>query len=400
MQQNTAIARLLIERGAKVTDSDAAGSTPLMWAAANEVGDTSVVKELLDRGADANLGNLAGDTALTWALRRGYTPVVQTLKQHGASDRKLVRDAVERAVSLFEKSGPEFFKVSGCTSCHHQSLPQMAVARAKEKGIQVSAPVWEKQSKSVIAVFRPFNEQMRQGKDGIPDPAITISYMLIGLGASGYKADETTEAMAHMVAAQQLSDGSFTYMASRPPMESSGISSTALSIRALQYYGYYGRNPDPQIGKARNFLRTATARTHEEKVMRLLGLAWAKAEASDLRNAALPLIAEQRQDGGWGQLATLETDSYATGQALVALHEAGQINERDDIYAKGAAFLLRTQRPDGSWIVRTRPFPIQPYKESGYPHGKDQWISMSGASWATMALTIALPNQKQISELF
>ena len=111
-------------------------------------------------------------------------------------------------------------------------------------------------------------------------------------------------------------------------------------------------------------------------------------------------MSEQRPDGGWAQLPALETDAYATGQALTALHAAGQIAVNDQIYNRGAAFLLRTQRPDGSWLVRSRSFPFQPYKESGFPHGKDQWISAAGTSWATMALTASLPPADvQVSEL-
>src|SRR5262249_57505131 len=52
-------------------------------------------------------------------------------------------------------------------------------------------------------------------------------------------------------------------------------------------------------------------------------LAWAKAPAEDIRRSAEALLRDQRQDGGWAQLATLETDAYATGQALVALQPAG-----------------------------------------------------------------------------
>jgi hypothetical protein len=44
---------------------------------------------------------------------------------------------------------------------------------------------------------------------------------------------------------------------------------------------------------------------------------------------------------------------------------------------------------DGSWHVRSRSFPLQPLKESGFPHGKDQWISASGTGWAAMALSLA-----------
>jgi hypothetical protein len=397
MQQNAEIAQILIERGVNINAPDPAGTTPLMWAAGFEVPDTSIVQELLRRGADVNASNKYNDTALTWAMRRGYTPVVQLLKQHGASDRKMVRDAIERAVALFEKSAPEFVKVSGCASCHHQSLAQMAVARAKEKGIFGDQQLWDKQAKTVIAVMKPFNPVMSQGKDSVPDPAISVSYLLMGLGAAGYKADETTAAMAHLVSTRQLPDGSFVYFAARPPMESSAVSATALSIRALQLYG---KNPEPQVEKAREWLLAVKPRTSEERVMKLLGLSWAKAGAEDLKAAAAALLADQRPDGGWAQLATLESDAYATGQVLFALHEAGQIKRGDDVYNRGAGFLLRTQRPDGSWLVRTRSVPFQPLKESGFPHGRDQWISSSGSAWAALALTIGLPDEKQISELF
>jgi hypothetical protein len=61
----------------------------------------------------------------------------------------------------------------------------------------------------------------------------------------------------------------------------------------------------------------------------------------------------------------------------------------DPVYRRGVDFLLRTQMSDGSWLVRSRSFPVQKYRESGFPHGKDQWISAAGSSWAVMALSLA-----------
>jgi len=66
-------------------------------------------------------------------------------------------------------------------------------------------------------------------------------------------------------------------------------------------------------------------------------------------------------------------------------------------YQKGVGFLLRTQFPDGSWLVRTRSFPVQMPKDSGFPHGRHQWISAAGTSWATMALLLALPPQPSVA---
>jgi N-acyl-D-amino-acid deacylase len=125
--------------------------------------------------------------------------------------------------------------------------------------------------------------------------------------------------------------------------------------------------------------------------MQLLGLAWAKTDGAEIRKAAAALRALQRPDGGWGQLPTLESDAYATGQALVALHWSGQNTATDPEFQRGIGFLLRTQFADGSWLVRTRTYPVQRPKDSGFPHGPDQWISASGTSWAAAALSLTLP---------
>jgi squalene cyclase len=82
-------------------------------------------------------------------------------------------------------------------------------------------------------------------------------------------------------------------------------------------------------------------------------------------------------------------DAYATGQALYALQVSG-MSATDATYQRGVAFLLRTQVEDGSWFVRSRAFGFQPYFETGFPHGIDQFISAAATSWAVMALAHAL----------
>jgi uncharacterized membrane protein len=57
---------------------------------------------------------------------------------------------------------------------------------------------------------------------------------------------------------------------------------------------------------------------------------------------------------------------------------------------RGVDFLLRTQLADGTWHVRTRAHPFQPPMDSGFPHGRDGWISAAGTSWAVMALATSL----------
>jgi hypothetical protein len=101
------------------------------------------------------------------------------------------------------------------------------------------------------------------------------------------------------------------------------------------------------------------------------------------------LLARQRPDGGWSQLPSLDSDAYATGQALVALTESGSLRVTDPAYKQGVQFLLKTQFEDGSWYVKSRVIKVQPFFESGFPYGQDQWISAAATNWAVMALAPA-----------
>jgi squalene cyclase len=134
----------------------------------------------------------------------------------------------------------------------------------------------------------------------------------------------------------------------------------------------------------------AQPETTQDRVFRLFGLGWAGVKANNevMRRDVRDLLREQRPDGGWSQLSTLASDAYATGQALVALRQAGALPLNDPAFRRGIEFLLKTQLEDGSWYVRTRDIPLQPFFESGFPHGHDQWISAAATNWASMALAL------------
>jgi len=40
--------------------------------------------------------------------------------------------------------------------------------------------------------------------------------------------------------------------------------------------------------------------------------------------------------------------------------------------------------------VKSRAIPFQPFFESGFPHGHDQWVSMAASNWATTALALSV----------
>ncbi|MCE9562148.1 MAG: hypothetical protein K8U57_08850 [Planctomycetes bacterium] len=170
---------------------------------------------------------------------------------------------------------------------------------------------------------------------------------------------------------------------------------TALAIRGLQTFGLpeHQERIAKRIGSAREWLLKTPAIDTEDRVFRLLGLKSAGVSAEEIRKACEELAKTQRPDGGWGQTDTMASDAYATGSALVALQLGAGMPTDDPIYRRGMGYLVRNQLADGSWHVRSRSLSLQPYYESGFPHGKDQFISCAATGWATTALALACPTK-------
>src|SRR5260370_4667244 len=179
-------------------------------------------------------------------------------------------------------------------------------------------------------------------------------------------------------------------------MDSSFFSTTALAVQALQTYGPRAHAADvaERIRRAKAWLLTAATEISEDRSFRLLGLQWAGASREEKQKAIEELRAEQRPDGGWPQTPALQSDAYATGQALYALHVAGGVPVTDPVYQRGIQFLLRTQDKDGSWFVNKRAIPANNYFDARFPHGESQFSPFHGTCWATLALLQTIANTR------
>jgi hypothetical protein len=74
----------------------------------------------------------------------------------------------------------------------------------------------------------------------------------------------------------------------------------------------------------------------------------------------------------------------------MALRQAG-VEAGAPAYRRGVAYLLRTQTPEGAWIVQTRSRPVQTFFDNGDPGGKHQFISFAATGWAVQALLETVP---------
>ena len=393
-----AIARMLVDAGAEVNATDAHGGTPLMWAAYSDRINPALVSYLLKAGADVTARNNAGESALDWALRRGETSVAKMLRKAGAPQQEAVAVApakhatteipVEKTLATLVASGEKSFQKTGCASCHHHTLPLVTLATARRAGIAHYGEQEKKLLNMVYAMMKPTTGILLEGSDVVPDLPVSGGFILEALAAQGKPADDVAIALVHSIASKQLADGRWVGWSPRGPLESGDIQATTLAIRSLRLYPIAGRKVefDDRIAKAGRWLRTATPVTTEEFASRLLGLRWAAMPASDVDEAARQLRLKQRPDGGWAQLPALQSDAYATARAIYAMREA--LGEKADAVTlrKGIQYLRKTQLEDGTWHVATRAFPFQPLVDTGFPHGRDQWVSAAATSWAAMVL--------------
>jgi ankyrin repeat protein len=79
LNNEVAMARALIDRGANVNVVDKQGMTPLLWAASMDFGDPAMIELLLKSGAKADARNKDGLTALDLARKYGHAEVIPAL---------------------------------------------------------------------------------------------------------------------------------------------------------------------------------------------------------------------------------------------------------------------------------------------------------------------------------
>lgn len=429
----TAAARVLIDRGANVNRTAQIDSfTPLHWAASTEERDASLVKLLLQRGANPNLDGGENvdaflgvpQTPLMLASRRGETPVLKSLLAAGATnttsdhvpvktpharelperlDSATLRSAITQAVPPLQEtsiaSKQEFLRHStrqDCTSCHQQYLPMAAIGLAKQRHVPVDVEA-EQQLVNMVTQGDIKNTETDWQPLFHPDPVQTKGYALVAYAGEDVAANEYSDSWVHHLAAIQGKDGQWFNNLPRPPIQTGDIGATALAVHALQRYPLPGRKAEfaKQVERARQWLWTVKPQNNEGRIYQLLGLAWAGEPTGKLQQFAKALLAEQHSDGGWSQLPGTKSDAYATGQAVYALRVGAGLEMSHPGVGRGLRFLLTDQLDDGTWYVRRRAFPFQPTTmKSGFPHGRDSWISAAATSWAVMALS--LPDDSEI----
>jgi N-acyl-D-amino-acid deacylase len=293
-----------------------------------------------------------------------------------------VREAATRAVELIDRTSASFLTTRACFTCHGQTFSAMILRDARKVGIKIDET--------------NFKRQYERAFEGLGGTRVdTLGYALWALDIGQHAPSDKTEAMVEYILNYRKDLGTWKTEVNRPPAEASDFTTSYVALRGLNRYGN-GKQREAIATRAsavERWLESASVADTEDQVFRLRLAQELKLSSNKVDRFVQELLSEQDAAGGWAQKRGMKPDAYATGSVLVALREAGGLSDRHAAWSRGLGYLLQTQKPDGSWHVESRAKPIQEYFESGFPHGKDQFISAFATGWATEALLMSLAQE-------
>jgi hypothetical protein len=278
-----------------------------------------------------------------------------------------------------------------CVSCHHASMVIWSMREAKQSGHAVDEPI--------LGELTNWVAESGDGKTSVARPAgrpkalnSKAVWFALALGADP-KPDAVSQKglklLRQTVKGDQTENGSWlAWPNTRPPMfGSSDESMTALATLAVASAAASG---DAEAAAARDrgvkwLAETKSEDDPQSTAMRLVLWTRLGRPAAEWEPLARRIKERQNDDGGWSQASGMASDAWATGQALYALAHAG-VKPEEPAIARAHAYLVRTQREDGSWPMTSRPTT---------PGGKGAAslipITGAGSAWAILGLVRSLP---------
>ena len=328
-----------------------------------------------------------------------------------------IREALQRGFQIIRTGAKNYPEHRQCFSCHHQALPLLALSLEGNEAWRRDPKRFHKAetTQSILEFtetsFGHKREALRGGAN-VGGRALTVAYGLWAMDLAGARRNETTDAMVESLLKTQAGDGAWDFQSLRPPAASSRAMTTAIALYGLQAYGPEAVDQQRLVSAYTKAIDWAEKIDHPSDHEDLVGLIWldylshnrfrdwllgpdwnlqGRDQSPRERGWSLRqrLHATQREDGGWAQTNDLESDAYATGQALLVQVQTEYYKHypfERAAFRKAIDYLLNSQNADGSWHVRTRSKPVQVYFDNGDPHGKDQFVSMMATSWAVAAL--------------
>jgi hypothetical protein len=315
--------------------------------------------------------------------------------ERGLSERR-VHVAVEASTRFLEKEGVRWMKQQQCASCHHLPAMVWALNEARTQGYLINekslaeVTSWALAEGSHAQVFPDLPLDKKRTETDYLGPLL----LALGVGASDHtdsSAEKARRRLLAYAASQQGKDGSWhANSGGRPPVHGSRDVQTSWLLLAMPGPAAAQGTDDPwadhRNAAAEWLTQNPPASSHQAIAMRLLVHERLGKPAGDARPLLESLLREQNEDGGWSQTKKMKSDAFATGLSLYVL--GGRKAPGVDVAIRRAQeFLIKTQQPDGSWPMTSRP--AEP-KGPGPAHDLRP-IQYFGTAWATIGLVRSFP---------
>jgi hypothetical protein len=295
------------------------------------------------------------------------------------------QQTVDRALKFIAADTTKWREKHGCATCHHGVLTVWTLNEAKRRGFTIG--------EDFLADVTQWTKARHASKLSQPrDPRFgwnLVSISGIYLGAMSDRLpvlsrDEVRQLASHLDRHQEA-DGSFLM----PPPKNAGViweSPEVITLLALLAWeptptGYGSASARE---KTMQYLRQLEpSDTTQAAALRLVWDVRQGKTADELGSRIESLVNRRHSDGGWSLFPDSPSDPFATGQALWALDAAGVADDRPEIN-RAVAYLAKTQRDDGSWVLES---PKHPPDKEGKPAKYNRMpITYFGSAWATLGL--------------
>jgi len=304
-----------------------------------------------------------------------------------------VQKAAQRSLAFLAKDGLAWKETRKCASCHHIPFTLWSLNEARRAGYVVD----EKALAELTAFSVAADDRARVNQQRPP----TVKYFMnqgalllaLGLQAGETRDKATRERLDKAVAVlmtDQTADGSWRLEGGRLPITAPPGALTTLTLLALSPRDRE-KSKETRTAREKALKWLATAKPEEDLqalALRVVLRQRLGASSRELQPLTKQIVIRQNTDGGWSQAKEMASDAYATGQALYALAVAG-VGSGDAAVKKAQAFLVKTQRPDGSWPMTSRPVNPPGKQDKGAKNLAP--ITHAGTAWGTIGLVRSAP---------
>ena len=327
-------------------------------------------------------------TSASIAVALSTAMSAQLKKQATVADKAdSVANAIARGVGYLTKEVPKWKAEHPCYSCHNNGDATRALLVASANGYEIGTSLDD----TLTFLKQPAKWDQNKASDGFDDKQLARVQFASALAVAerhGKAASADLDQAAKLLVADQKADGSWTLDQSQSIASPATYGTIIATWSARTTLIASGMQPDHfTIVAADRWIRGLVPENVIDASATILALEHASdVMAENLRRTCLQIIRQgQSPDGGWGPYVTAKPQVFDTAMAVQALslldveprlaRSTYRPEELKDAIAKGKAYLLSQQRPDGSWPETTRPADQESYA---------QRISTTG--WALLAL--------------